>query len=81
MQTCGPSCGRILSDPDSHTIDAFGIRNKDVPAGSPQDGIRHPVTFLIGQDGVILAKLFHLVLSPRELIETSEELRDSAAAK
>ena len=74
----------LLSDADSKTIDAYGIRNKDVPEGSPRDGIPHPGTFLIGQDGVILAKLFYTVRkrhSPGELIEAAEKLKESAAAK
>ena len=74
----------LLSDADSKTIDAYGIRNKDVPAGSPRDGVPHPGTFLIGQDGVIQAKLFYTIRkrhSPRELIEAAEKLKESAAAK
>jgi len=74
----------LLSDPDSKTIDAYGVRNKDVAEGSRQDGIPHPGTFLIGQDGVILAKLFYTIRkrhSPRELIEAAEKLKESAAAK
>ena len=74
----------LLSDPESTTIDAYGIRNKDVPEGSRRDGIPHPGTFLIGQDGVIRTKLFYSIRkrhSPRELIEAAEKLKVSAAAK
>ena len=74
----------LLSDPDSNTIDAYGIRNKDVREGSRQDGIPHPGTFLIGRDGVIRTKLFYTIRqrhSPRELIEAAEKLKESAAAK
>jgi peroxiredoxin len=41
----------LLSDPDSKSIDAFGIRNPD--AAGDQAGIPIPNYFLIGPDGVI----------------------------
>ncbi len=63
----------LLSDPGSKTIDAYGIRNKDVEAGSRLDGIPHPGTFVIGKDGVIRAKLsrsgYRERHTPEELIE------------
>lgn len=40
----------LLSDAGSKTIKAFGIHNKD--------GLPHPGTFLIDQQGVVKAKLF-----------------------
>lgn len=43
----------LLSDTDSKTIDAFGIRNKDSDMGIP-----YPGTFLLDSKGVIRAKLF-----------------------
>ena len=45
----------LLSDEDSKTIDAFGVRNEKAKGG--QDGIPHPITFLIGKDARVKAKL------------------------
>ena len=63
----------LLSDPESKTIEAYGIRNKDVEAGSRLDGIPHPGTFVIDKDGVIRAKLFHSGYrerhTPKELVD------------
>ncbi len=47
----------LLSDPGSRTMEDFGIRNKKVK-GSRIDGVPHPGTIIIGEDGVIQAKLF-----------------------
>lgn len=47
----------LLSDEGSKTIDAYAIRNREVPKSA--DGIPHPMTFVLDQDGVIRAKLFH----------------------
>lgn len=41
----------LLSDPDSKTIDAFGVRNLEVTG--TQTGIAIPSYYLIGPDGVI----------------------------
>ena len=41
---------QLLSDPDSTIIEAYGIYHKD--------GYPHPGTYLIGQDGTVLAELF-----------------------
>ena len=46
----------LLSDPDSKTIDAYGLRNKDAKGKS--DGVPYPGTMIIGKDGKIKAKLF-----------------------
>ena len=43
----------FLSDTDSAMIDAFGLRNTDVPAGSRFDGIPHPAIIYIKADGVV----------------------------
>ena len=48
---------RLLSDVGSKTIDAYGIRNTDVTAGSRTDGIPYPGTFLVDREGIIRAKL------------------------
>jgi peroxiredoxin len=41
----------LLSDPDSKTIDSFGVRNLEVTG--TQAGIAIPNYYLIGADGVI----------------------------
>ena len=46
----------LLSDPGSTTIDAYHIRNDD--ARGKAEGVPHPGTFILDQDGVIRAKLF-----------------------
>jgi peroxiredoxin len=46
----------LLSDPDSKTIKAFGILNKE--ATGKAAGIPYPGTFLIDKNGVIRARLF-----------------------
>ncbi len=43
----------FLSDTDSAMIDAFGLRNTDVPAGSRFDGIPHPAIVYIKADGEV----------------------------
>ena len=43
----------FLSDTGSATIDAFGLRNTDVPAGSRFDGIPHPAIVYIKADGEV----------------------------
>ena len=48
----------LLSDEDSKTIDAYGIRNKQAEAGTRGDGIPHPGTFLVDKKGVVRATWF-----------------------
>lgn len=48
----------LLSDIDSSTIDAFGVRNEEVRSNKRMNGIPHPVIFVLGQDGVVKAKLY-----------------------
>ncbi len=43
----------LLSDPDSATIDAFGVRNHEAEATGAKDGIAIPNYFLIAPDGTI----------------------------
>ncbi len=43
----------LLSDTDSAMIDAFGLRNTDVTAGSRFDGIPHPAIVYIRADGEV----------------------------
>lgn len=47
----------LLSDPKSKTIDAYRLRNKRVRAGSRQDGVPYPATFVIDREGIVRAKL------------------------
>jgi peroxiredoxin len=46
----------LLSDPESTTIKAYGLLNKE--AKGKTEGIPYPGTVLIDKDGVIRAKLF-----------------------
>jgi peroxiredoxin Q/BCP len=43
----------LLSDTDSAAIDAFGLRNTEVTAGSRFDGIPHPAIIYIKADGEV----------------------------
>lgn len=43
----------FLSDTDSAMIDAFGLRNTDVTAGSRFDGIPHPAIIFIKANGEV----------------------------
>ena len=43
----------FLSDTNSATIDAFGLRNEEVTAGSRFDGIPHPAIVYIKADGEV----------------------------
>lgn len=48
----------LLSDPDSVAIRAYSILNTEAER-APLKGVPYPATFLIDQDGTILAKLAH----------------------
>lgn len=45
----------LLSDADSSMIDAFGLRNTEMKAGSRFDGIPHPAIVFISKDGTVRA--------------------------
>lgn len=47
----------LLSDTDSAMIDAFHLRNTEVPAGSRYDGIPHPAIVFLSPEGEVLAML------------------------
>lgn len=47
---------RLLSDPKSEIIDAFGIRNEDQKPGSAGDGIPHPGIMIFNTKGELTAK-------------------------
>jgi peroxiredoxin Q/BCP len=46
----------LLSDPGSKTIEDYHIRNQS--ARGKAEGVPHPGTFILDQEGVIRAKLF-----------------------
>ena len=48
----------LLSDEGSKTIDAYGIRNKQMDRFERFTGVPHPGTYLLDGEGVIRAKLF-----------------------
>jgi peroxiredoxin len=43
----------LLSDTNSAMIDAYGLRNEDMPAGSRFDGVPHPAIIYITADGEV----------------------------
>lgn len=60
----------LLSDPESETIRAYGLHYKD--------GLPHPGTLLIDQQGIVRAKIFREGYKERhaneELIEAAKQL-------
>ena len=69
----------MLSDAGSKTIDAYGIRNKEVKAGSRQDGIPYPGTYILDGKGVVRAKFFLDGYAQRignaEVIKAAKEIK------
>jgi peroxiredoxin len=67
----------LLSDPESKTIIAYGLLNKE--AKGKTEGIPYPGTFLIDKDGVIRDKLFldgyRSRHSTEELIKAAEAIK------
>lgn len=63
----------LLSDPGSATIKAWKLLNADAKGNG--EGIPHPMTYVIGRDGVIRAKLGHEAYKDRH---TVQELIQSA---
>ncbi len=65
----------LLSDADSKTIDAYGIRNADMDGKSmgsmSLEGVPHPGTYVLDKDGIVMAKLF---LERYQERHTTEEL-------
>jgi peroxiredoxin len=47
----------LLSDEGSKTIDAYGIRNKEMDGGRIA-GIPYPGTYIVDKKGIVRAKLF-----------------------
>ncbi len=65
----------LLSDPESHVIDAFHVRNHE--AKGRTEGIPNPGTFVLDSTGVIRAKLF---LEGYRERHTTEALIEAARA-
>jgi len=65
----------LLSDPDSKTIEAYGLRDLGA-AGSRVDGIPHPGIVFLDDEGIVRAKLFYegykVRHGPDELIAASQ---------
>jgi peroxiredoxin Q/BCP len=59
----------LLSDSQSTTISAYGIRNLEADSDETYRGIPHPGTFLIDQKGVLRKKLGHEGYRKRHSIE------------
>lgn len=70
---------RLLSDPGSKTIDAYGIRNTTSKPGSRYDGIPYPGTYLVDQKGVVRAKFF--VDGYRDRIENADVIKAAREIK
>ena len=66
----------LLSDPDSKTIKAFGILNKE--ATGKAAGVPYPGTFIIDSKGVVRAKVF---LDGYRQRHTTDELIKAAESK
>ena len=47
----------LLSDPESKTIKAYGILNREEKGKSA--GVPYPGTYVVDKNGVVRAKLFH----------------------
>ena len=67
----------LLSDEGSETIDAWGIRNKDAAGKGRIDGIPHPGTYIIDEEGIVRAKLF---LEEYQVRHSSEALIEKSRA-
>ena len=67
----------LLSDPDSKTIKAYELLNKE--AGGKTAGIPYPGTLILDRDGVIRAKLFLEGYRDRhptkELVKAAKEIK------
>lgn len=50
----------LISDPQSEIIMAFGLLNTEYLKGTAYHGIPYPAIYIIGYDGLILEKFFHI---------------------
>lgn len=73
----------LLSDPDSVAIDAFGLRNTDVKAGTRADGIPHPAVVFVRNNGDVAAVLreegYRKRPSVEAIIDASRLLNEAVA--
>ncbi len=68
----------LLSDPDSKTISAYGLLNKEAK-DTKVEGIAYPGTMLLDKDGAIRAKLF--VEGYKERHSTDELIKAAKSIK
>ena len=75
----------LLSDTGSKTIDAYGIRNKDMDGKmygqKSLTGVPYPGTYLVDKEGVVRAKLFLEKYQERHSTEALIEAARAAKAK
>jgi len=61
---------RLLSDPDLHVIDAYGVRHPGTGLG---DDIARPATFIVDREGVVrwrdLTENFRIRPRPQRIVE------------
>ncbi len=57
----------LLADEGSKTIDAFAIRNLDVP--EKYEGVAYHATFIVDQKGIIRSKLYQVSYQERPAVE------------
>ncbi len=60
----------LLSDPGSQTINAYGILNTTVAAGTSNYGIPFPGTFLIDRTGKVTSRFFEEAYQERNTVST-----------
>ncbi len=60
----------FLSDTGSAMINAFGLRNHEMPKGSRYDGIPHPAIIFLSPEGEVLAMLREEGFKNRPPVET-----------
>ncbi|REK22597.1 MAG: hypothetical protein DWQ42_16785 [Planctomycetota bacterium] len=68
----------LLSDPESAAIRAYGILNER--AAGRQEGIPHPATFLVDQDGIVRAMLTGTVTQRPTVAQLLSATEDAEAA-
>ncbi|MFK7886475.1 MAG: peroxiredoxin family protein [Gammaproteobacteria bacterium] len=72
---------RLLSDPESKVIDAFGIRNEDQKPGSAGEGIPHPGIMVFNSKGELTAKFAEKSYRKRPKIDDVLAAFDAAAGR
>ncbi len=69
----------LLSDPESKTIAAYSLKNKEAEGKGKSDGVPYPGTIIVDSEGVIQSKLFVegflLRHSTEELVKAAEKLK------